>query len=108
MTWQSTLTGLLGFLNGAHLWELKHKMGIDFIIPAKSGMIVREDAIALRKSYKNKTSAQWKYGKGISKGYGADGLRTYLEYNPTETKDNKNTNGSPLNAVVKVFPQVSG
>ncbi len=89
-----------GFLNGSHLWELKHKMGIDFIIPAKAGMIVREDAIALRKTYKNETSAQWKYGKGISKGYGVDGLRTYLEYNPPAIKDNKKANGSPLNAVV--------
>lgn len=89
-----------GFLNGSHLWELKHKMGIDFVIPAKAGMIVREDAIALGKTYKNKTSAQWKYGKGISKGYGVDGLRSYLEYNPPKVKDNKKSNGSPMNAVV--------
>lgn len=89
-----------GFLNGAHLWELKHKLGIDFIIPAKKGMIIREDAIALRKVYKNKTSAKWKYGKGISKGYGVDGLVSYLEYNPPTIRDNKNTNGSSLNAVV--------
>ena len=89
-----------GFLNGSHLWELKRKMGIDFIIPAKAGMIVREDAISLRKAFENKTSAEWKYGKGISKGYGVDGLVTYHEYNPKAIKDNKKINGSPLNAVV--------
>lgn len=89
-----------GFLNGAHLWELKHKLGIDFIIPAKKGMIIREDAIALRKVYKDKTSAEWKYGKGISKGYGVDGLISYLDYNPPTIKDNNETNGSPLNTVV--------
>lgn len=33
----------IGFLNGSHLWESKHKLGIDFIIPAKAGMIIRED-----------------------------------------------------------------
>lgn len=89
-----------GFLNGSHLWELKHKMGIDFIIPAKAGMIVREDAIALRKAYINKTSAQWKYGKGISGGYRVDGLVSYLEYNPPSTKDSNKTNESPMNVVV--------
>jgi len=89
-----------GFLDGSQLWELKHKFGIDFIIPAKAGMIIREDAIALYKTYKNKTSAQWKYGKDISGGYGVDGLRTYLEYNPPKVKSNKKTSGSPLNAVV--------
>ena len=63
-------------------------------------MIIREDAIALRKDYKDRTSAEWKYGKGMSKGYGVDGLMSYLDYNPSTIKDNKETNGSPLNAVV--------
>jgi hypothetical protein len=27
-----------GFLDGSQLWELKHKLGINFIIPAKAGM----------------------------------------------------------------------
>jgi hypothetical protein len=89
-----------GFLCGEHLWELKYKMGIDFIIPAKAGMIVREDAIALRKEYENKTSSEWKYGKGTCKGYGVNGLLSYLEYNSKKRKDNKNTNGYPINAVV--------
>jgi len=89
-----------GFLNGAHLWELKHKLGIDFIIPAKAGMIIREDAVALRKKCESRSIAEWAYGKDKCKGYGVDGLASYLEYNPKGVKDNKRTNGSPLNAVV--------
>ena len=89
-----------GFLNGAHLWELKHKLGIDFIIPAKAGMTIREDAISLCKSYKNQTLAEWTYGKGKCQGYGVDGLKSYLEYNPEGVKNNRRTNGSPINAVV--------
>lgn len=89
-----------GFLDGAQLWELKHKMGIDFIIPAKEGMIVREDVIDLRKNYEHKPLAEWAYGKDKCRGYGVDGLRSYLGYNPKGKKNNKKTSGSPINAVV--------
>lgn len=89
-----------GFINGAHLWELKHKLGIDFIIPAKAGMIIREDAIGLSKSHKNQPLAEWAYGKDKCQGYGVDGLKSYFEYNPKGVKDNRKTNGSSLNAVV--------
>ncbi len=89
-----------GFLSGSHLWELKHKHGIDFIVPAKKGMIVRQDAIGLYKNYKDKPKAQWIYGKGVCTGYGVDDLKTYIDYNPADTKNNCNTNGSPINAVV--------
>jgi len=89
-----------GFLNGAHLWEIKHKLGIDFVIPAKAGMIIREDAISLYKKYKSKAPAEWTYGKDKCQGYGVDGLRSYLEYNPKGVTDNRKTNGSPLNALV--------
>lgn len=89
-----------GFLCGKHLWELKYKLGIDFVIPAKKGMTIREDAIALNKTYENKTTKEWKYGKGISKGYGVDELLSYLEYSPPKIKNNRSTNGNPLNAVV--------
>ena len=89
-----------GFLNGAHLWEIKHKLGIDFVIPAKAGMIIREDAIGLHKKYKNRPPAEWAYGKDKCQGYGVDGLRSYFEYNPQGVMDNCKTNGSPLNALV--------
>ena len=88
-----------GFLNGTHLWELKHKLGVDFIVPAKAGMIIWEDAIGLRKKYGNHL-VEWAYGKGKCQGYGVDGLRSYFEYNPMGVKDNSKTNGSSLNALV--------
>jgi len=40
------------------------------------------------------------YGKGKCQGYGFDGLKSYLEYNPKKVKNNCKTNGSPINAVV--------
>lgn len=89
-----------GFLDGAQMWEIKHKLGIDFIIPAKSKMIIREDAIALYNNYKDRSLAEWEYGKDKCQGYGVDGLTTYFEYNPKGVKSNKKTNGSALNAVV--------
>ena len=89
-----------GFLNGNHLWELQYNLGIDFIIPAKVGMTIRDDAIALRKAYEKQTKAKWKYGKGTCCGYGVNGLTSYLEYNPKGTKNNRRTNGCPINAVV--------
>ena len=88
-----------GFLNGPQLWELKHRFKVDFIIPAKAGMIVREDAVALYEGYKDKL-AEWTYGKGKCQGYGVDGLRSYFKYNPEGEKDNRKKSGSPLNAVV--------
>jgi len=88
-----------GFLDGQQLWELKHDMKIDFIIPAKAGMIIREDAVSLHGRYKGGL-AQWTYGKGKCQGYGVDGLRSYFEYSPKGEKDNRKTSGDPLNAVV--------
>ena len=91
-----------GFLNGPQMWVLKHVMKIDFIIPARSGMIVREDAIKLRSIYEKegKNSAQWPYGKGNCSGYGVEKLLSYKDYNPEGIPNNRNTNGSPINAVV--------
>lgn len=91
-----------GFLDGSQMWELKNKLGIDFIIPVKSNMIVREDAIKLRNKYEknNINTGEWKYGKYTCKGYGVEGLLSYFDYNPTGIKNNKKTNGSPINAVV--------
>lgn len=89
-----------GFLDGAQLWELKHRMKVDFIIPAKAGMVIREDAVSLREKYNKRPLAEWKYGKGKCQGYGVDGLRSYFEYNPKGEKNNRKTDGSPLNAVV--------
>lgn len=91
-----------GFLDGANFWELKHKLGIDFIIPAKSNMDVHKDATALREMYtkSGKTMAKWPYGKHECEGYGVNNLLSYMPYNPPNTKDNSTTTGTPINAVV--------
>lgn len=89
-----------GFIDGKRLWELKHKLNIDFVMPAKADMIIREDAIGLRKEYEGRTGAEWAYGKGTCCGYGVNGLISYLDYNPAGVKNNSKTNGSALNAVV--------
>jgi hypothetical protein len=36
-----------GFLDGADLWELKHTLGIDFVVPAKAKMGITADAQGL-------------------------------------------------------------
>jgi len=95
-----TIVADRGFLDGGNLWELKHKLGIDFVIPAKAGMIVREDAIALNENGDIRARGEWIYGKGKCKGYGVNYLRSYLEYNRKKVKNNRKTNGSPINAVV--------
>lgn len=89
-----------GFLDGSQMWELKHKLGVDFIIPAKAGMIIWEDAIGLHKKYARSPLAEWAYGKGKCQGYGVDGLLSYFEYNPSGMNSNRKTDGTPINAVV--------
>lgn len=89
-----------GFLDGAHLWEIKNKLGIDFIIPAKAGMIVRDDAVGICNRYADRKPAEWNYGKDKCCGYGVDGLLSYFEYNPGGVRSNSRTNGTPLNALV--------
>lgn len=37
-----------GFLDGGRLWTLKHKMHIDFVIPAKTDMQVTRDIRGMR------------------------------------------------------------
>jgi hypothetical protein len=37
-----------GFLDGGRLWELKHKRGIDFVIPAKTDMVITNDIRGMR------------------------------------------------------------
>jgi len=91
-----------GFLDGANMWELKHNLGVDFIIPAKSNMDVHKDATGLRKIYtqSGRTVAKWPYGKSECEGYGVNNLLSYMPYNPPNVKDNSSTTGSPINAVV--------
>lgn len=90
-----------GFIDGNAMWKLKHEMKIDFIIPAKSSMIVWEDAVSFREAaQKAKMIETWKYGKGQSGGYMVPELLSYSDYNKEPVKSKKHINGCPINAVV--------
>jgi len=90
-----------GFIDGNAMWKLKYEMKIDFIIPAKSSMIVWEDAISFREAaQKAKLIESWKYAKGQSGGFMVPGLRSYSDYNKESAKSKKYRNGCPINAVV--------
>ena len=90
-----------GFIDGNAMWKLKYEMKIDFIIPAKSNMIVWEDATSFRETaQKAKMIETWKYGKGQSGGFMVPGLRSYSDYNKEPAKSKKSCDGCPINAVV--------
>jgi len=90
-----------GFIDGHSLWRIKHEKGIDFVIPAKSNMIIWEDATGFREAaQKAKLIETWQYGKGKSGGYLVPGLMSYGEYNQVPAESKKYRNGSKLNAVV--------
>jgi len=64
-------------------------------------MTITADARGCRKEEEAKNNLdEWKYGKDTCKGYGVDGLLSYFQYNNKDVKDNKRTNGTPINAVV--------
>ena len=90
-----------GFIDGNAMWKLKYEMKIDFIIPAKSSMIVWEDAVSFRHAAeKAKIIETWKYGKGQSGGFMVPGLLSYSDYNREPAKSKKHCNGCAINAVV--------
>jgi len=90
-----------GFIDGNSLWRLKYEKGIEFIIPAKRGMTIWEDAVGFRETAERAGMVEtWYYGKGESGGYFVPGLLSYGEYNKEPAKSKKYRNGCPLNAVV--------
>jgi len=89
-----------GFIDGQHMYQLKHKMGIDFIIPAKKNMEIWKCAVGLRNENKNNID-EWKYGrKGMSGGYLSKGSVSYAQYAEEPAENKKYKNGAPINAVV--------
>lgn len=90
-----------GFIDGHNLWRLKFEKGIDFIIPAKSNMIVWEDATGFRETAERAGMVEtWQYGKGESGGYLVPNLLSYGDYNKEPAKSKKYRNGCAINAVV--------
>jgi hypothetical protein len=100
-----------GYLDGADLWQL-HARGIVFVIVAKAGMAVTEDARSLAGDTAPVTRVQVvRHGHGrqatteqrVTRLVGIPALTTYDQYGPpehTRHKNRKDFAGKPLNAVV--------
>jgi hypothetical protein len=100
------------YLDGEDLWEL-NQMGIIFVVIAKEGMAVREDALALAKLSPNvaerKTVVRRGHGSKqiteelLTRVIGVEGLTTYDQYGTAEHtrhRNRKDFQGNPINAVV--------
>jgi hypothetical protein len=100
------------YLDGEDLWEL-NQMGIIFVVIAKEGMAVREDALALAKLSPNvaerKTVVRHGHGSQqttaelLTRVIGVEGLTTYDQYGTAEhtrQRNRKGFEGNPIHAVV--------
>lgn len=100
------------YLDGEDLWEL-NQMGILFVVIAKEGMAVREDALALAKlsPYVAERKRVVRHGHGsrqaaeelVTRVIGVEGLTTYDQYGTAEhtrQRNRKDFQGNPIHAVV--------
>ena len=89
-----------GFLDGSQLYELKYRMHIDFVIPAKKNMAIYKCFVGLKED-NTKNIEEWRYGrKGMSGGYLSKGSVSYAQYADESAGHDKNKNGEPINGVV--------
>lgn len=88
-----------GFLDGGRLWELKHKLGIDFVIPAKTDMVVTQDIRGMRELPEDEYlhRQQWETEKGTVRAVSVAGLRTFDDYHDPK---HKRAEGEPINVVM--------
>jgi hypothetical protein len=88
-----------GFLDGGRLWELKHKRGIDFIIPSKTHMAVTQDIRGMRNlpQHEYLHRQEWDTEKGTVHALGVGELTTFDEY---RDPNRKTASPQPLNAVM--------
>lgn len=106
-----------GFLDGQDLWTLKHRMGIDFVVPAKDNMRITEDARGLCRQaedgesiFKGERAGKEKVDKdgkvkweGQVSVVGLVGLQSYDQYGDEEHVKGANRKdfvANALNAVV--------
>jgi len=77
-----------GFLDGGRLWTLKHKRGIDFVVPAKTNLIITNDIRGMRDLPEdaNLHRQKWETKKGVVKTIGVAGFRTFDEYHDPKRK----------------------
>ncbi|MBA3066796.1 transposase [bacterium] len=91
-----------GFIDGVILWELKHKLGIDFIVPLKTDMRITSNARGLRNTeIENKIYRD--ENKNLSV-VGIKGLTSYDQYGDEEhnqkDKFSKDFRGNKINVVM--------
>lgn len=88
-----------GFLDGGRLWTLKHKLHIDFVIPAKKNLEITTDMRGMRDipdgEYLHRQ--EWKTDKGVVRAIGVSELKTFETYGNPQHKSKKN---DPINAVM--------
>lgn len=77
-----------GFLDGGRLWTLKHKRGIDFVIPAKTNLVITADIRGMRElpEDENLRRQEWQTQKGLIKTIGVAGFTTFDEYHDPKRK----------------------
>lgn len=88
-----------GFLDGGRLWTLKHKRGIDFIIPSKTDMVVTQDIRGMRNLPEDEhlRRQEWDTEKGTVHAVGVRSLTTFDQYRDPKRK---RVSPHPVNAVM--------
>ena len=88
-----------GFLDGGRLWTLKHKLHIDFVIPAKKNLEITTDIRGRRDLPEDEDlhRQEWQTDKGLVRVIGVKGLATFDTFRDPKRKSKKN---DPLNAVM--------
>lgn len=110
-----------GFLDGLTLWQVKHEVGIDFIVPVKSNMHVTADARTFLQQkpddkylFTAERPGEGEKQTGHIKLIGIKGLTTYDQYGDAQHQQRSNRadfEGNPINAIVvseferKLYPQ---
>jgi len=88
-----------GFLDGGRLWTLKHKLHIDFIIPAKTNLEITADIRGMRDLPEDDIlhRQEWKTDKGVVRAIGVKDLTTFETFRNPKCKSKKN---DPINVVM--------
>ena len=92
-----------GFLDGLTLWKLKHKMGIDWIVPAKTNLQITQDMRGLREAKDNESIYREHDSKDEMRVVGVAGLLSYDQYGDEEHQkkiNRKDFKANPVNAVM--------
>jgi len=93
-----------GFIDGTLLWWLSKKMGIKFVIPARSNMEVSQDIRGIRSEKADGQRIFMEQAKNM-KVMGVRGLLSYDQFGEEEhrrKKGRKNFKANPINAVMVI------